>query len=138
MIENISKEIVKIINIATFNDEILSENTFFHIILLFLLKKLKENRKISGFYINKTSILPYFQDLTKISKVFPFIIIISDEYPVENDEFQCILQKYQEKYSKNVKNLYKFMKKYKLHNLQQKYEQEDLRFTLISNNIQHY
>ncbi len=136
MIEDISKEIVKIINIATYNDEILSENAFFHIILLFLLKKLKENRKISGFYIKKSSILPYFQELSKISKIFPFIIIISDDFPIENDEFLCILQKYQEKYSKNVRNLYKFMKKYKLINLQQKYEQENLRFTLISNAIQ--
>ena len=53
MITNITRDIVKIVNISTIDGEFLCEKMIFHNVLSFLLKKLKENKKIKCFYINK-------------------------------------------------------------------------------------
>ena len=132
MILNITKDIVKIINLTAIDGEILGENILFHNILIFLLKKLKENRKNQCFYIDKSKILPFFSEVSKISKNFPFYIIISTELPVENDEFTCILHKYANKYHYNTRKFYKFLKKYKLTSLEQAYINENLRFTMYN------
>ena len=106
MIVNITKDIVKIVNISTIDGEFLSSQLLFHNILSFLLKKLKENRKIHCFYIEKSKILTVFKEISKISKVFPLFIIVSDELPCESDEFTCILQKFKEKYRSNTRKFY--------------------------------
>ena len=133
MITNITRDIVKIVNISTIDGEFLCEKMIFHNVLSFLLKKLKENKKIKCFYINKSPILNVFNIISKISKIFPYYIIISDEIPVENEEFICILQKFKEKYRQNTRKFYKFLEKQGLTYLKDIYAKEDLRFTLAIN-----
>lgn len=135
MIVNITKDIVKIVNISTIDGEFLSSQLLFHNILSFLLKKLKENRKIHCFYIEKSKILTVFKEISKISKVFPLFIIVSDELPCESDEFTCILQKFKEKYRYNTRKFYKFLDKQGLTYLKDIYIKEDLRFTMAINNF---
>ena len=135
MIVNITKDIVKIVNISTIDGEFLNEKLIFHNILSFLLKKLKENRKIRCFYIEKSKILTVLKEISKISKVFPYFINISDEMCIEGDEFTCILQKFKEKYRYNTRKFYKFLDKQGLTYLKDIYIKEDLRFTMVINNF---
>ena len=135
MIINITNDIVKIVNISTIDGEFLNEKLIFHNILSFLLKKLKENRKIQCFYIEKSKILTVFKEISKISKIFPFFIIISNNLPVENEEFTCILQKFKEKYKYNTRKFYKFLDKQELTYLKDVFIKENLRFTLYTPSI---
>lgn len=135
MIVNITKDIVKLVNISTIDGEFLNEKLIFHNILSFLLKKLKENRKIQCFYIEKSKILTVFKEISKISKIFPFFIIISNNLPVENEEFTCILQKFKEKYKYNTRKFYKFLDKQELTYLKDVFIKENLRFTLYTPSI---
>ena len=135
MIVNITKDIVKLVNISTIDGEFLNEKLIFHNILSFLLKKLKENRKIQCFYIEKSKILTVFKEISKISKIFPFFIIISNNLPVENEEFTCILQKFKEKYKYNTRKFYKFLDKQELTYLKDVFIKENLRFALYTPSI---
>ena len=135
MITNITKDIVKIVNMSTIDGEFLSSQLLFHNILSFLLKKLKENRRIQCFYIEKSKILTVFKEILKISKIFPFFIIVSDEIPCKSEEFTCILQKFKEKYRYNTRKFYKFLDKQGLTYLKDIYIKEDLRFTMAINNF---
>lgn len=135
MIVNITKDIVKLVNISTIDGEFLNEKLIFHNILSFLLKKLKENRKIQCFYIEKSKILTVFKEISKISNVFPFFIVISNNLPVENEEFTCILQKFKEKYRYNTRKFYRFLDKQELTYLKDIFIKEDLRFTLYTPSI---
>ena len=132
MIINITNDIVKIVNISTIDGEFLNEKLIFHNILSFLLKKLKENRKIQCFYIEKSKILTAFKEISKISKVFPLFINISDEIPCKSEEFMCILQKFKEKYKYNTRKFYKFLDKQELTYLKDIYIKDDLRFILYT------
>ena len=132
MIINITNDIVKIVNISTIDGKFLNEKLIFHNILSFLLKKLKENRKIQCFYIEKSKILTAFKEISKISKVFPLFINISDEIPCKSEEFMCILQKFKEKYKYNTRKFYKFLDKQELTYLKDIYIKDDLRFILYT------
>ena len=135
MIINITNDIVKIVNISTIDGKFLNEKLIFHNILSFLLKKLKEYRKIQCFYIENSKILTVFKEISKISKIFPFFIIISNNLPVENEEFTCILQKFKEKYKYNTRKFYKFLDKQELTYLKDVFIKENLRFTLYTPSI---
>lgn len=135
MIQNITKDVVKILNFSLYNGEILCESMIFHTVLLLLLNKLKENRKIQAFYIEKSKILPYFKEIIQLVSVFPYLIIVSDDTPVINDEISCILSKMHMNFGKNIQKFYKFLKKHKLIALERAYHNEDFRFTLYINNI---
>lgn len=135
MICDITKEIVKISNFSTIDNETINKRLCIHNIIIFLLEKLRNNQHINCFFIKKSKILNIFDIIFKISNVFPYFIIISDQIPYENDEINCILQKFKEKYKFNIKKFYKFLQKYKLTHLLHIYNFENLRFTLVSNSF---